>query len=264
MNNLNTINQTVLITGASTGIGYEFTKLFARDGYNLVLIARNQHKLDIIKKELIEDYNIQVKIIVKDLSLPSSAQEVFNEIVNSNIKIDVLVNNAGIGCSGLFHNVDIQKDLEMINLNIVTLTYLTKLLVNEMIKRGAGKVLNVASNGAFQPGPYVAVYYATKAYVLSFSEAITNEFKDFGINVTTFCPGATKTEFAKRSGKADSGSAMNPDVVARIAYDGLKKNKKIVIPGIGNNIFVLLSKLLPRSISANMVRKSQEKRAKEY
>jgi uncharacterized protein len=264
MNKVDKSRQTALITGASSGIGYELAILFAKDGHNLVLVARNQNKLTLIKKELCEKYGVQVKIIVKDLSLTYSAIELFDEINRSNIKINIIVNNAGIGCNGLFHEIDIEKDLEMINLNTLSLTYLTKLFVNEMIKEGGGKILNVASTGAYQPGPYFAVYYATKAYVLSFSEAITNELKNFGIKVTTFCPGATKTKFSKRAGKVDSAFAMDADVTAKIAYNAFKRNKKIVVPGIGNKLSVLLSRLLPRKISANMIGKVQCKLISDY
>ena len=249
--------KTVLITGASTGIGYELTKLFARDNYNLVLVARSKEKLDIISEELLKSYGSKVKVIAKDLSIVSSPKEVFDEIRDSDIRIDVLVNNAGAGTTGLFHEIDYEKDLEIIQLNITALTSLTKLFSREMIKFRKGKILNVASTGSYQPGPYIAVYYATKAYVLSFSQAIRNELRDFGITVTTVCPGATRTEFSKRAGKKDLKNAMNARVVARAAYLGMNKNKDVVIPGFINKVAIFSSKLLPGSISANIVRKIQ-------
>lgn len=248
----------VLITGASSGIGYELSRIFAENGYNLILIARNIERLKSLSAELIKNFNVNVKIIQKDLSIPGSAEEIFNKVDNLNLDVDILVNNAGAGVNGLFHKIDYKKDIEIINLNIISLTILTKLFSKKMIERKKGKILNIASTGSYQPGPYIAVYYATKAYVLSFSEAITNELKDYGISVTTLCPGATKTEFSKRAGKADVKIAMDARTVARAAYAGLKNNKKLVIPGINNKVAVVFSKVLPGSITSKIVRKIQQ------
>lgn len=258
MKQVGNIKGTVLITGASTGIGYELTKLFAKDNYNLVLVARNIEKLNSMANEIQEKYGVQVKAVGKDLSLPDSSYEIFKEITGCNIDIDVLVNNAGSGSCGLFHEIDYEKDIEMIQLNVTSLTCLTKLFARKMIEKGNGKILNVASTGAYQPGPYIAVYYATKAYVLSFSEAIYNELKDYGITVTTICPGATKTEFSKRAGKMDIKTAMDPKTVAISAFNGLKKNKRLIIPGTANKIAIIASKLLPGSILAKTVGKIQK------
>lgn len=258
MKQIGDIKGTVLITGASTGIGYELTKLFAKDNYNLVLVARNIEKLNSMANEFQEKYGVQVKAIGKDLSLPNSSYEIFKEITDCNIDIDVLVNNAGSGSCGLFHEIDYKKDIEMIQLNVTSLTCLTKLFARKMIEKGNGKILNVASTGSYQPGPYIAVYYATKAYVLSFSEAIYNELKDYGIAVTTICPGATKTEFSKRAGKMDIRTAMDPKTVAMAAFNGLKKNKRLIIPGTTNKIAIIASKLLPGSILAKTVEKIQK------
>lgn len=250
--------KTVLITGASTGIGYELAKLFAEDDYNLVLVARNLKKFNIVADELYRKFNANIKLIGKDLFIVSSAEKIYDELVNSNIEIDVLVNNAGAGVCGLFHETNYKKDMEIIHLNITSLTVLTKLICKSMVKRGKGKILNVASTGSYQPGPYIAVYYATKAYVLSFSQAISNELGDFGVKVTTLCPGATKTKFSSRAGKADIENAMDANKVAKIAYNGLKKNKKLVIPGTVNKAAVFFSKLIPGRISASMVRRIQQ------
>ena len=168
--NENITNKTALITGASTGIGYELTKLFAKDDYNLVLTARNEQRLNQIKKELSLDYDIDIKIIAKDLSLYNAPQEIYEELQKSDITIDVLVNNAGFGLHGLFAASDLSTGLEMMQLNMVSLTHLTRLFLDGMIQRESGRILNVASTAAFQPGPLMAVYYATKAYVLSFSK----------------------------------------------------------------------------------------------
>lgn len=262
MNAIN--NKTALITGASSGIGYELSKLFANDGYNLIFVARSFEKLKSLSEELVQNFNIKVEFIHKDLSLPGSAEEVFREVEDLNIKVDILVNNAGAGITGLFHEIDYKKDIEIINLNITSLTILTKLFSRRMIERGFGKILNVASTGAYQPGPYIAVYYATKAYVLSFSEGITNELKDYGISVTTLCPGATKTQFSKRAGKTDLNIAMDAKAVARAAYKGLKKNKRLVIPGGKNKFAVGISKLVPGSISAKAVRRIQQKLTEDF
>ncbi|KGN00635.1 short-chain dehydrogenase [Clostridium novyi A str. 4570] len=251
-------NKNVLITGASSGIGYELSKIFACNGYNLILIARNYKVLEEMKKEIIDKFNVKVKIIKKDLSIVSSALEIFNELKKENIDVDILVNNAGAGYVGLFNDIDYKKDIDIINLNITTLTVLTKLFSSDMIKRGCGRILNVASTGAYQPGPYTAVYYATKAYVLSLSEALRIELKNYGISVSTLCPGSTKTQFSKRAGKDDINVAMSAKRVAEIAYKGLLKNKRIIVPGFNNKLAILLSKISPGSVSGYFVKKIQK------
>lgn len=248
----------VLLTGASTGIGYELAYVFAKNRHNLIVIARSQSKLEEMANDLQLKYGITVTVIAKDLSKPNAAQEVFNEVKDKGIKIDILVNNAGIGSCGLFHQTDISKDLEMIQLNITELTLLTKLFAKQMVQRRQGKILNVASTGSYQPGPLIAVYYATKAYVLSFSQAIANELKPYNVSVTTLCPGATKTAFAKNAGKSNVKGAVDASSVAEAAYKGLMKNQVLIIPGIINTMMVIGSKLLPGKISAHLVRKVQQ------
>lgn len=259
MKNLIKKHKTVLVTGATSGIGYEISKIFAKNGYDLILVARRIDKLEKLSKEISQKFGVSSMIIQKDLSYVDSAKEVFRDVENQNISVDVLINNAGSGNSGLFHEIEYEKHIDTINLNIMSLTLLTRLFANKMIHKGEGKILNVASTGAYQPGPYTAVYYATKAYVLSFSEAITNELKDYGINVTTLCPGATKTEFSKRAGKVDINGAMTAEAVARSAYYGLLKNKRIVIPGFQNKVAIVISKILPGNILSYFVRKIQKK-----
>jgi short-subunit dehydrogenase len=256
--------KTVLITGASTGIGFELARQFALEKYDLVLVARNNQKLTEAAEEFMAKYGCSVTVIQKDLSYKGSASELFNEVTAAGIEIDILVNNAGIGNCGLFHETDLHKDIEMIELNITALTVLTKLFSEDMVRRGGGKILNVASTGAYQPGPFIAVYYATKAYVLSFSEAISNELKDCGVSVSTLCPGATLSEFAKRAGKADAKNAMSAKNVAEIAYEGLMNNKRTIIPGLANKIGVLIAKLLPRKVSADWMGKMQRRLLTEY
>ena len=246
-------NNTVLITGASSGIGYELARLFALQENQLILIARNKDKLSALKKELESKGNSKVYIIHKDLSEVGSGKAVFEEVKGLGLQVDILINNAGAGYVGLFHEKEIVDDMKMMQLNMVTLTELTKLFAAEMVRRKAGKILNVASTGSYHPGPYTAVYYATKAYVLSLSEALSIELKPYGITVSALCPGATKTEFAKRAGKRDTKAAMAAEDVAREAFKGLMKNKVTIIPGLQNKLFVKL----PRNLVSHMVAKYQ-------
>lgn len=207
---------------------------------------------------LIDTFHVNVRIIVKDLNQDNAAEDIFNEIKEKKIKVHTLINNAGIGYCGLFHNTNIEKDLKIIYTNIRSLTILTKLFSKEMVKNNEGNILNVASTGSYQPGPYISTYYASKAYVLSFSQAIRNELKKYRVNVSVLCPGATLTSFSKNAGKIDIKNSMSPEKVAKIAYKGLKKKKGVIIPGIFNKIAILFSKLLPGCISASIVRKIQE------
>nr|WP_027625991.1 SDR family oxidoreductase [Clostridium lundense] len=256
-------NENVLITGASSGIGYELAKVFAKNGYNLILVARRVDILEELKESLSKEYDIMVKVIGIDLIKPNSVEYVFEQIKNCKLSIDILVNNAGIGSCGLFSETNLKKIEDTIQLNITALTKCTKFAVDEMLKRKSGKILNVASTGAYQPGPLISVYYATKAYVLSFSEAIYNELKPYNVTVTALCPGTTSTEFSKNAGKGDLKNAMSARKVAEMAYKGLMKDKRIVIPGALNKFLVCMSKLIPRSLLAIIVRKIQYKAIKE-
>ncbi|MBT2690961.1 SDR family oxidoreductase [Bacillus sp. ISL-47] len=246
--------KTALITGATSGLGLEFVKLFAKDGFNLVLVARNEQKLMEVK----EAFNhIEVTIISKDLSVPGAAREVYDEIGKRNISIDVLVNNAGFGLMGNFDELDLQKQINMIQLNITALTELTCYFLPAMKERNSGRILNVASTAAFQPGPLMAVYYATKAYVLSFSEALVEELSDYAITVTTLCPGATKTNFgsvASVEGTKMFSRSMPADVVAKLGYEGLMSGKRVLITGGINKIGALSAKFLPRSVAAKVAK----------
>lgn len=234
---------TVLITGASSGIGYELAKEFASHNCNLVLIARNSKKLDDIKDELIDKYGINVFKITQDLSAEGAANRIFNLVKEKNITVDILINNAGCGKVGFFNEIDSSIDFEMIKTNIIALTELTKVFSKDMVSRRKGKILNVASTGSFSPGPFIAVYYATKAYVLSFSEAIYKELKQYNVSVTTLCPGAVRTNFSRVAGKEDSPFAITPDKVAKAAYKGVIKGKKRVVPGLVNKILIRLPKV---------------------
>lgn len=258
------MQQTCLITGASTGIGYEFVKIFAAKKYNLVLVARSEEKLKQIAQELKGFHNVKVKIIIEDLSLPNAADAVLAELKKDNIHIDILVNNAGIGLQGFFAETSLKKELDMIQLNIVALTQLTKLLLPAMIKNKYGKILNVASVAGFFPGPCMAVYFASKAYVLSFSQAINNELEGTGVSCTALCPGGTKTDFFKSGEMENSQLAQNmkmadPATVAQEGYVGLMKNKPIVICGLYNKIQIFAIRFIPRFILTRITRRVHEK-----
>ncbi len=194
---------TVLITGASGGIGYELAKLFARDHHNLVLVARSADKLAQVAAEL-QTHGVTVKTISLDLAAPPAPKFLFDQLQREGIAIDILINNAGFGAFGEFAQMPEEEIRGQIDLNITALTALTRLFLPPMVQRHSGRIMNVASTAGFQPGPLMAVYYATKAYVISFSEAIANELRHSGVTVTCFCPGATNTGFAKRAGNDQS------------------------------------------------------------
>ncbi|BDA80470.1 short-chain dehydrogenase [Leptospira kobayashii] len=244
--------KTVLITGASTGLGKDFAELFAKDGYSLILVARNKGKLESLKNEIKTKYGQESYVFVKDLSLPGSAKELFDEIKKKNLNIDSLVNNAGIGLNGAFAENEFQEETQMLQLNVVTLVELTHLVLPEMIKRKSGEILNIASTAAFQPGPYMSGYYASKAYVLSFSEGIAEEVNQYGIKVSTLCPGPTKTEFFNRADMNESKLASNPiltmdsKTVAKLGYKALKKGQVVKIAGFLNFLLAQSIRISPR------------------
>ena len=245
MNTENT--QTALITGASSGIGLELAWLFAQDGFGLVLTARNQGKLNSLAQELRASYNVPVTVITADLDKPGAASEIVRQLRQSGITIDILVNNAGTQVYAPFTEADEQKLINLIQVNITALTQLTRLLLPGMVQCRRGKILNLGSTGSFVPGPLNAVYCASKAYVLSFSEAIAAELDGSGVTVTTLCPGATKTEFVTRHGMQDVRlfqNAMAADEVAIIGYRALMSGKRTVIAGIANQLQILSFKLL--------------------
>ncbi|MEA5596928.1 SDR family oxidoreductase [Rivularia sp. UHCC 0363] len=257
------LRETALITGAASGIGYELMQIFAQNKYNLVLVDRNQQKLSEMAEELPKKFGILVKVIVKDLSIPFAAKEIFAELNESLTKIDVLVNNAGFGNYGLFNETDLNAELEMMQVNMVCTTHLTKLFLKGMVERGKGKILNVASTAAFQPGPLMAVYFATKAYIFSFSQAIANELEGTGITVTVLCPGPTASAFHHRTGMSDSKllktkNMMDARTVAEIGYRGLMTNKATVIPGLQNQILAEVVRFIPRNLLTKIVRTTQE------
>ncbi len=258
------MNKTVLITGASGGIGAELARVHARHGDHLVLVARNSDKLTELKKEIDGQYKVSVHIIVKDLSLRNAATGIFNELKSKSITIDYLINNAGFGHYGDFVNNPWNKEEQMIELNITTLTQLTKLFLPAMIERKYGKIMNVASVAGFLPGPLMAVYYATKAYVLSFSEALHQEVRQKGISVTALCPGPTSSGFqeaAAISGIKLFEHSMLPGSkqVAEYAYKSMMKGKPVAIHGVLNRLMVASIRFTPRTLVAKAVRFIQGK-----
>lgn len=237
---------TALITGTTSGIGYELAKYFAAKHIDLVLVSRNDAKLQAQKQELEAKYGIDVTTYAYDLSKPEAAKIVFHVV---NKEIDILVNNAGFLEYGKFYEKPLDKELEMVQLHVSFLTELCGLYLPQMIARGSGHILNVASMAAFVSMPSWAVYNATKAYVLSFSKALHSEVKAYGVSVSALCPGATKTQFAKKANIENSpvfkGFVMDAKQVASIAYEGIMKHKKVIIPGIYNKLTYASIRLAP-------------------
>lgn len=247
----------VLITGATAGIGYELAKIYATDGYNLVLVARNIERLEKVKSELNLMYNVNIHTLSIDLSIDNSCEEIFNYVNKKHLTVDILINNAGVGSFGYFKELDINKEVDQININVKALSELTRLFLPTMINNEAGSILNVASTAAFCSGPKMATYYATKAFVLSFTEAIYEEVKGSNIKISCLCPGAVRTEFLDKSGIKKNEIAkknmMTAKEVAKIAYKDFNKGKLIIIPGVKNKIIVGFNKIVPRSISRKVI-----------
>lgn len=254
---MNNFKKYTLITGGSEGIGLELAKLFAADKHNLIIVARDRKKLINTKLYLEKQYGVVVEIIVIDLSVNKSCEELIKIVEEKNLIVDNLINNAGIGSFGLFHNGQDGFEENLININITSMTKLTKYFLKKMIENGEGGILNVASTASFIGGPKMSIYYASKAYVLSLTEAIHEEAKKYGIRVTCLCPGPVKTSFQEKSGIIKSEKAkkylMTPDRVAKDAYNGFLKNKTIVIPGWKNKLLVLATKIIPRSLSRKVI-----------
>ncbi|HYL35103.1 MAG TPA: SDR family oxidoreductase [Bryobacteraceae bacterium] len=244
-----------LITGASTGIGLELARIFAREGYELALVARHQKRLEDLAAEL---KPASVQVIAKDLSLPDAPEEIQRAVP----RVDVLVNNAGFGLYGKFAATSLAEELNMMQLNMSALVILTKLYLAGMLAARSGRILNVASTAAFQPGPLMSIYYATKAFVLSFSEAIGNELQGSGVMVTALCPGPTATEFQERAQLRDIAllkmNVMDARTVAEAGYRGMLAGKAIVIPGLQNKLLAQSLRFSPRSMVTKVVRRMQE------
>lgn len=252
--------KTALVTGATSGIGLELVKLFARDGYCLVIVARNQQKLDETARRLMTLGAADVVTISCDLSYPGAAQEIYDRIRQEQITVNVLVNDAGAGEYGPFNETSLEEELAIIQLNVASLVHMTKLFLKEMLERNEGRILQLASIASYQPTPYLAVYAATKAFVLSFTDAVINEIKDSKVTMTALIPGATDTDFFVRAQAENTKAAQvkeDPAVVAQIGYDALLKGTAhAVAPGLTKQIF--MSSVMPKQTVAGMARKQME------
>jgi short-subunit dehydrogenase len=258
------MGRTALITGSSGGIGYELAVIHAGHGDDLILVARNKCRLDEVRDQLQREHGIKVFTIEKDLALPGAAAEVVDEINEQNLNVDYLVNNAGFGDIGLFAQSDWIKQERMINLNVIALAHLTRLLLPGMLERRFGKILNVASTASFQPGPSMSVYFATKAFVLSFSEAVNDEVRKVGVTVTALCPGSTESGFQSAAlgegVKVKERKLPSAREVAEYGYRAMMRGKAVAIPGLKNSIMAASVRFIPRSIAVKAARKIQEKK----
>jgi hypothetical protein len=255
---------TVLITGASSGIGLEFSRLCARAKHRLILTARSADALEKLAEECRRSDGVEVHVIRADLAEAGDAKRLFDEIERRGLRVDVLVNNAGFGTHGRFWENDVAGELALLQVNIVSLVHLTRLILPGMIARGQGKILNVASTAAFFPGPLMANYYASKAYVLSFSEALSNELRHKGVTVTALCPGPTATNFQQRARMEQSKlfkmAGLSAEEVARAGYDAMMRGRRVCIPGMKNRLLAGLGRFAPRGLSLKVVRKLNESR----
>ncbi|HET9255246.1 MAG TPA: SDR family oxidoreductase [Pseudonocardiaceae bacterium] len=247
--------RTALITGASAGLGAHFARLFAQDGHGLVLVARRRDKLDRLAAELGAARGVRTTVIAADLTDPKAPQHLHEELTQAGIEVEFLVNNAGFGASGRFADLDLSRQLDMIELNVTALTHLTGLFLPAMIRRRRGRVLNVSSSAGFLPGPYMATYYASKAYVLSFTEALAQELHGTGVTATALCPGATATEFAAA---AEMGSAalfkgvMAAAPVARYGYRAMLAGKTVAVPGVTMKLALQSLRVSPRWLARRL------------
>jgi len=254
--------KTALVTGAASGLGFELALLLARDNFNLILIDINSEKLNQARDIILETYSVEISLLLKDLSSSNIAKDIYENIKGR--PIDVVINNAGFGMFGVFCESDWERDSQMLHLHVLTSTHLLKLILPDMVKRGSGKILNLSSLAAFQPGPLMALYYASKGYILSFSEAISNELKGTGVTVTALCPGPTKTAFQSTvSDDATEGkiafNMASAKEVAAYGYAAMNKGKVVAIPGTLNKFLSVLPRFLTRNRTTKIVRKIQDK-----
>ena len=246
-----------LITGGTEGIGFELSKLFARDGHNLIIIARNEEKLVKVQEQLEKEFSIKVKILSLDLSVNNSCEKLFAFVEKNELSVDNLVNNAGVGSFGALFYENVNTVDNLIKININSLTNITYYFLKKMVANNEGSILNVASTAAFSAGPKMGVYYASKAYVLSLTESIHEEVRDKNIKVSCLCPGAVRTGFQGKAGIIKNEKAkslmMEARDVAKVAYKEFKKGKAIIIPGYKNKILVWANKFIPRSLARKIV-----------
>jgi short-subunit dehydrogenase len=255
---------TALVTGASYGIGLELARCFAAGGHDLVLVARSTEKLQTLAAELRSQHRVTARCITADLSTPESPRQIIDALKADSIEIDVLVNNAGFGNHGKFWENALSSELGLLQVNVVALVHLTHLLLPGMVNRRRGRILNVASMAAFQPGPLMANYYASKAYVLSFSQALSNELAGTGVTVTALCPGPVATEFQKRAGIENSrlfnAAGMSAREVAEIGYTATMAGRRVSIAGLKNRLLAFSTRFMPTSPLLKFVRKLNESR----
>lgn len=257
---LMTKNPLALVTGASRGLGEGFCRLLVREGYDLIMVSRDSAQLEAVRSDLVKTTpSARVRILQHDLAKTGAAQELYNQLRNESIVPDVLINNAGFGDLGPFLQSDFARMQAMMQLNMVTLTELTRLSTPDMVTRGSGRVLQVASVAAFLPGPFMATYYATKAYVLSLSVALSNELQGTGVSVSCLCPGPTKTHFAAAANveqsqlfKANPMGLATAESVVLAGYRGMLAGKAVIIPGIRTSIGAYMSRIVPMSVSARI------------
>ena len=256
------MQETVLITGASSGIGREFASCFAVSKSKLVLVARSIDKLEQIASQLRSQHGADVTVIGCDLSAIGAVKWLVEELDRRQLSIDVLVNNAGFGELGKFAELSVERQVNMLDLNVIALTELSRRLLPSMLQANRGGMINVASTAAFQPGPNMAVYFASKAYVLSFSEALVEELADTNVKVTCLCPGPTETGFGDVSGmsslKMFATAKMSAADVAAVGYAGFLRGSAVVIPGWTNKVMTFLSKMMPSYVTRKVVKKAMK------
>jgi hypothetical protein len=257
------MKNTALITGASGGIGREFALVHARKGGDLVLVARSEERLRQLQEEVSREYGVEAMIFAKDLSRPETAEEIYRHLIETGTEVEVLINNAGFGGYGFFHETDWDTEAQMIDLNVRSLTHLTKLFLPAMIARGSGRVINLGSTASFGPGPLMAVYFATKNYVLAFSEAVANEVAGTGVTVTALCPGPTASGFQAgadiENSKLVKGKKLpTAGEVAEYGYRAMEKGKRVAVPGLKNKLLAASVRFAPRRMVAAITRKLQE------
>ena len=244
---------TVLITGGSQGIGLELAKCYAAHGADLILCARSEERLEEARRQIRSLYDVSVDLISVDLSKDGAAETLYEQVKERNV--DVLINNAGIGFTGISWELPLEQEEEMVRLNTASLMSLCKLFLKDFIAKGSGTIVNVASTGAFQPGPYIAGYYASKAFVLNYTKALYEEAKPYGITVCCLCPGPVDTDFYMKSGGRKPKLIMSAEKTAQIAYREIQKAKKVIVPGVLNRLVLIL----PESVRVSYVRKTKLK-----
>ncbi|MBN1820041.1 MAG: SDR family oxidoreductase [Prolixibacteraceae bacterium] len=256
------MNKYCLITGAASGLGRAFAFKFFKCGYNLVLVDKDAENLELVKNEILDKGSLSVYTIYKDLSVDGSAKEIFDEVNSLKISVDILINNAGFGIFGFFHETSEERFSDLIRLSVVTTSQLTRLFLPDMVKKGEGKIMLVSSLAAFQPAPIMSVYAASKVYLLYLGEALSNELKNTGVSVTVLCPGMVATNFQEVTGNKKpeiSWNIFSAEKVADYGFNALMKEKSVAIPGFASRIMAQLHRLFPRKTAACLVRKIHEK-----